>query len=217
MRIRRYLLLIVAIGATLCATATDRFYIEDFSIQPGETQTVSILLENETVFTAFQCDVYLPEGLTASNFALTDRKSSSHSFSANYTTESIIRLLSYSLQIKPFKGNSGALVTFDVTASDDFTGPVTIALRKSLFTTMTGVEVTLDDEECTVTHPSTVIRGDVNDDGAVTINDETSLIDYLLGVNVYPFNHANADVDGNNEISVADATALIDLLLSGGK
>ncbi len=217
MRIRQYLFLIVAIGAALCATATDRFYIEDFSIQPGETQTVSILLENETVFTAFQCDVFLPDGLTASNFALTNRKTSSHTFSATFTTESIIRLLSYSLQIKAFKGNSGALVTFDVTASDDFTGPVEIVLHKSLFTTTTGVEIALDDEACTVTLPSTVLRGDVNDDGAITITDETLLIDYLLGVNVAPFNQNNADVDENGFISIADATALIDLLLSSGK
>ena len=42
----------MTVVAVLCAAATDRFYIEDFTIAPGETKTVSILLENEATYTA---------------------------------------------------------------------------------------------------------------------------------------------------------------------
>lgn len=56
--------------------------------------------------------------------------------------------------------------------------------------------------------------GDVNEDGYVNISDVTTLIDYLLGATVSPFNSAAADVDGNGNINVSDVTALIDLILA---
>lgn len=57
--------------------------------------------------------------------------------------------------------------------------------------------------------------GDVNGDGKVSIDDVTTLIDYLLSGNITPFNVVNADVDEDGSITIADVTALIDLLLSG--
>lgn len=55
--------------------------------------------------------------------------------------------------------------------------------------------------------------GDVNCDGFVTIADVTTLIDYLLGCDVNPFDNDAANVNNDNEISIADVTTLIDLLL----
>ena len=162
--------MVVALGAA----ATDRFYIEDFTISPGETRTVSILLDNEAEYTAFQSDLYLPEGLTAANFALTDRKNANHTLTATVLPDGGIRLLSYSLNLKTYSGNSGALVTFDVTVSEDFEGEATVALRGTLFTTVAGVEVPFDNETCTVSLPSTAIRGDVNGDSSVNISDVTA-------------------------------------------
>ena len=196
----------------LCGAATDRFYIEDFTITPGETVTVSIQLDNETEYTAFQSDIYLPDGLTATNFALTARKSSNHSLTATILPDCGIRLLSYSLQLKTYSGNSGALVTFDLTASDDFEGEATVALRSTLFTTVAGVEIPFVEETCTVTLPSTVPKGDVNGDGSVNISDVTALIDILLSGETAP---QSADCNNDTNVTISDVTALIDYLLSG--
>ena len=201
--------MVVALGAA----ATDRFYIEDFTISPSETRTVSILLDNETAYTAFQSDVYLPEGLTATNFALTDRKNNNHSFTATVLPDGGIRLLSYSLKLKTYSGNSGALVTFDVTASEEFVGPEVITLRTTLFTTEAGVEIPFANETCTVTSASTVQPGDVNGDNEVGISDVSALIDYLLGLGDDWFNTEAADVNGDTIVSIADVSALIDILL----
>lgn len=205
--------LLAAIAVTLGATATDHFYIEDFTIAAGETRTVSILLDNETEYTAFQSDVYMPEGLTADNFALTDRKHSNHSLTYTALPDGGIRLLSYSVKLKTYSGNSGALVTFNVTASDNFALPATITLRNILFTTAAGVEVPFDDENCTVTAPVTVRMGDVNDDGKVDIDDVAALISKVLGNEVSPFIAAAADLNDDTRIDVDDVTALISKIL----
>lgn len=212
---KRRLLLAVMIVVAVCATATDRFYIDDLTIAAGETRNVSILLDNEDVYTAFQSDLFLPEGLSASNFAMTSRKHSNHTFSATERPDGGYRLLCYSLSIRSFSDNSGALVTFDITANDDFSGPATIALCGTLFTTITGVEVSFADEVCIVTLPTTVLKGDVDGDGVVNITDVTVLIDYLLSGHADGINISNADVEEDGSINITDVTVLIDLLLNG--
>ena len=211
----------MTVVAVLCAAATDRFYIEDFTIAPGETKTVSILLENEATYTAFQTDIYMPAGLTVEMedgdyiFDLTDRKSRNHMIASQPQADGAIRVISYSNSINPFSGNSGALVTFNVSAATDFTGPATIALRNTLFTTTAGMEIQLDNEDCIVTVATTNLIGDVNGDEKITISDVTALIDYLLSGDASNIQLENADVNSSGNISISDVTALIDKLLAG--
>ncbi|MBQ9554794.1 MAG: chitobiase/beta-hexosaminidase C-terminal domain-containing protein [Muribaculaceae bacterium] len=63
------------------------------------------------------------------------------------------------------------------------------------------------------TEPVTVVRGDANDDGHVTIDDVTTLIDRLLN-DATPINQANADCDQNGTLSIDDVSSLIDYLLT---
>ena len=58
-------------------------------------------------------------------------------------------------------------------------------------------------------------RGDVNDDGSVSIGYVTALIDYLLSGDSSGVNVAAADCNNDNGVSIGDVTALIDFLLSG--
>jgi len=62
--------------------------------------------------------------------------------------------------------------------------------------------------------PTTVVAGDVNDDGQVNIADVTALIDYLLNQEATSINTQAADMNTDNEINIADVTALIDMLLA---
>ena len=61
----------------------------------------------------------------------------------------------------------------------------------------------------------TVMIGDVNNSGDVTIADVTALIDYLLSGDATGLNLAAADCNDSGDVSIADVTALIDYLLSG--
>ena len=61
----------------------------------------------------------------------------------------------------------------------------------------------------------TVMRGDVDGNGAVNIADVTALIDYLLSDGASGGDPVAADCDLDNTINIADVTTLIDYLLSG--
>lgn len=220
MKMKRYLLFAVFGVVAMCASAQDRFYIEDFSITPGETCTVSILLDNATAYTAFQTDIYMPEGLTIEQedgdyiFELTTRKARDHNIASQPQPNGSIRVMSYSPGVKAYSGNSGALVTFIVTAAADFAGPSTIQLKNTLFTTTAGMEIAFGDEQCVVTVPATGLKGDVDNDGEVGISDVSALIDYLLNGDATGLNLANADLDTDSEVAINDVSILIDKLLN---
>ena len=100
-----------------------------------------------------------------------------------------------------------------------------------------GIKVTYDNSKITVTNnegtttialsevqdmyftneggSSSFKRGDVNNDGDVSIIDVTTLIDYLLSGDDSGINLDAADCNVDSGISILDVTALIDYLLSG--
>ena len=57
------------------------------------------------------------------------------------------------------------------------------------------------------------LTGDVNNDGRVSIDDVTALINYLLSGDVSNINLAAANVNGDGRCSIEDVTALIEILL----
>ncbi len=59
------------------------------------------------------------------------------------------------------------------------------------------------------------LRGDVNDDGNVDINDVTALINYVLTGNSTGLNLAAANVNGDSDVDINDVTALIGFVLTG--
>ena len=103
----------------------DRMSAEDITLASGETRRVSILLDNEMGYSAFQLDLNLPEGLTASNFQLTDR-AGSHAFDVNTLQNGNIRALCYSPALTVINGHEGALLTFEVTAVGDVNGDILV-------------------------------------------------------------------------------------------
>ena len=203
------LFFLMVVAATFSVAATDRFFIEDFIVLPGEVKQVGILLENEAQYTAFQADLYLPDGITLvpNSVVLTNRKAANHSIATSLQADGAIRIMSYSMNLSPYSGNSDTLVTFSVNVDHTINTPVAITLKNILFTTTAGVEITLADEECSI-----FLRGDVNCDGSVSIADVTCLIDLLLAANQHP---KSADVNDDGNVSISDVTFLIDVLLNG--
>lgn len=214
---RSLITLLMVVAATLGVAAADHLYIEDFTINPGDTALVEILLENEVEYTAFQTDLYLPDGLTLDrqSVALTDRKGADHMIATNQLADGAIRLMSYSLSVFPYSGTDGALVAMAIIASETLNGPVVIELRNSRVTTPGGRETTLENSSCTV---NTFLLGDVNSDGRVNVSDAIVLINYLInetqnGQDPSDFNRAAADFNRDGLINVSDASTLINFVL----
>ena len=140
--------------------AQNRFYIENFTINPGETKEVEILLDNITIFSAIQADIYLPEGLSIDQedgeyiFELTSRKAKNHTVSSALLSSGAIRLLIASQTSRTFSGNSGALVTFQLTASSDFIGPQTITINNIIASEADMTQHNLPNETCVVSSSS---------------------------------------------------------------
>jgi endonuclease I len=63
-------------------------------------------------------------------------------------------------------------------------------------------------------HEKSILYGDVNMDGNISISDVTALIDFLLGTQIEVFDILAADVNQDDAISIGDVTALIDKLLN---
>ena len=149
--------------ATLSAAALDRLYINDFTISPGETMTVEIMLDNDSAYTNLQADIYLPEGLTIEQedgdyiFNLTDRKGSDHTITSAVLSSGAIRILITSPTLKTFSGNSGAIATFNIIASSAFDGSKTIEMKNILATDEERVLHHFPNNTCTVTKYEPVV------------------------------------------------------------
>ena len=72
---------------------------------------------------------------------------------------------------------------------------------------------TVNANRCFINDFHTVMYGDVNDDGNLSIDDVTALINYLLSGDAALVNMENADVNNDGKVNIDDVTALIDLLL----
>ena len=105
--------------------AADVMSAQPMTIENGQTQTVTINLDNALNYTAWQFDLRLPDGLTATNLALTSR-AGRHTLDASVIENGIIRVLAYSTSLSSIDGHEGAVMTFDVTASGDIDGDITV-------------------------------------------------------------------------------------------
>lgn len=109
--------------------------IEDFSIEEGETKQIAIRLDNVDAFTAFQADIYLPEGIEIcqNGVALSDRKSNDHVIASALRNNGSVRMLSYSLSLNEYAESNGDLVYLTIKAAEGFIGDFQIEIDNITF------------------------------------------------------------------------------------
>lgn len=160
----------------------NRFYIEDFEIEAGEKKTISMLLDNETAFAAFQTDLYLPEGLSADNFVVGSR-CAEHTIATKNYGDGRIRITCFSASNDNFEGKSGEVVSFSLTAASSFAAECEIDLKNNFFTTANATEFVLPNSSALVTLSKSTVGIDSADldklsvrtsGGRVVINGLTS-------------------------------------------
>lgn len=162
----------------------NRLYMEDFSIEAGETKQVPLLMENEGTYTAFQVDLVLPEGLSIETksdgkpkVTINTDRADDHQMVTNIREDGRISILMMSLESTPISGNSGPIVYFNLIADNDFSGTHQVNIINAEMTTPTGVTTNPADTYCTVTGlepaPILVTSVTLNQDVAVITEGET--------------------------------------------
>ena len=174
-----------------------RIFIDDTSIQEGETMQLAVNLTNDIAFSGFQADVKLPEGLELCQedgeymISLSDRKGSDHVLTSAMLPDGTIRILSYSMNLNDFAGADGALVYLTVKANQHFVGDYEISIDNITFTQADLTEYSLEPTLCRIAG-TTSIEGVDNNVIVVSIGDYIVVKNAKLGsvVNVYASNGA---------------------------
>lgn len=126
-------------------------YIAPFKIDAGKTKEISLMLDNETNFTAFQTEIVLPEGLSLVEGSLrpTDRIAT-HTLSSRTFEGGVTRLVCFSTANALIAPGKGPILTFTVKASPVAVGTKDIKLQKQLFSLPNAVERELNDSSAEV-------------------------------------------------------------------
>lgn len=135
-----------------------------FTISQGKSMTVTLDMSNpEREVTAFQCEVYLPEGLTIdkNNWgkykltfdAETGRTDAScHTISAAQYNTDAVKFLCYSVEKDAFHGENGAVIDIPLTAADTMAdGEYIIRIENIIITCTDKSEIKPADTKTTVT------------------------------------------------------------------
>jgi hypothetical protein len=90
----------------------DQLNAADISIKPGETRQVEITLDNASGYSALQCDVLLPQGLSIVGTSVAGKHKNESQNMDGATT----RIVAYSMEGRQFDGDDKAVFTITVSA-----------------------------------------------------------------------------------------------------
>ena len=101
--------------------------IQDLSIEQGTTEAVlPISLTNESSITGFQCDLYLPSGVSVATdeygdyvIAVARTTAKRHTISTSLQADGALRILCTSMTNATFSGNSGTVLNVTLTVSEN--------------------------------------------------------------------------------------------------
>ena len=181
----------------------------------GKQMTMPIALKNTHQITGLQMDLYLPEGVTVATnsrgklvVTTTERMDGNYTLTGN-VMDGFVRIVGYSADSDAFTGEDGDIlnVTLDI-AEDLADGDYAIKIKDIVLSDVNSTEYHPADVEATLTVKSYTL-GDVDDSGAININDVVWIINYILNRTNGTFIPEAADVDGSGSININDVVTLI--------
>ena len=144
--------LVREIMSARAAAAGYSFDILPFVLDAAGSKTIAIELTDPTEsFTAFQCDLYLPEGVSVDKdkrgryaFSFNEERTdaSCHTLSSALQADGAIRVLCYSANTYNFLGTEGALLNIPLTAETSLAnGVYEFTIANTVLTYVDGVKV----------------------------------------------------------------------------
>lgn len=181
-----------------------------------------VFMLNDDDITAFQCDIYLPEGLRLKmneeedyNITLSERATSSHSVATSVLDDGGIRIAVYSSKSKPFRENIGELFTLDLEYVEGATDPQLVEIRNIYLSTADEREFNPNNIGSVVTIKDYTL-GDVNNDGIIELYDAAYISQYLRKETPWDFTFPAADTDADGKISIGDLVGVLNIVLGNG-
>ena len=205
-------------------------FVEEFNVEPcivnkltlanlegkrNNQVVMPIGLTNETPITGLQFDLYLPNGVTVATksngkmmIETTDRMDENYTITGNLM-DGYVRIVGYSGDGDAFTGNRGDILNVTLDISNDIdVGEHPIYIKDIVLSDVVNTEYHPADVESKLTIESYTL-GDVDNSGAININDVVCIINYILNRPVETFIIEAADVDGNGSININDVVMLI--------
>ena len=172
-----------------------------------------IALNNEDEISGFQFDLFLPTGISVATKAngkmmisTTERMDGNYTISSNQMG-SFVRIVGYSVDGDAFIGTEGDILNIALNISEEIAeGDNIIYIKSIVLSDVNNTEYHPADIQATLTIKSI---GDVDDSGAININDVVCIINYILNRSTGTFIEGAADVDENGTININDVVVLI--------
>ena len=200
-------------------------YIEGTEAFVGQQIRLSLKMNNTIAPTGFQCDVYLPDGVTAAQdedgFYLMDiSEERTTSKKTDYVSSVLqpdggLRFMCSSTRSYTFSGNEGEVAYLMVDIDPNMEeGTYPLILRDVKISDANANAYRVEYVKTTLTiHTYTI--GDANNDGDIDVADFTAIANYILGTPPATFVEKAADVNVDDEIDVADLTGVANIILYG--
>lgn len=182
-------------------------------------------MNNTIASTGFQCDVYLPEGVTAAQdedgFYLMDiseerTTSKKTDFSSSVLQpDGGLRFMCSSTKSYTFSGNEGEVAYLMVDIDPNMEeGTYPLILRNIEISDANSNPYRVSYVKTTLT-VNTYTLGDANNDGSIGVSDFTAIANYIMGTPPASFVEKAADVNVDGVISVSDLTGEANIILYG--
>lgn len=98
--------------------AENKIKIHDVEAVAGDTISVQVEILNQEAFVGFNMDIPLPPGFTYIKGSDRLHRHTDHIFNIGVVGNNVVRMISFSIQLNPFSGNKGVIVSFDVATPD---------------------------------------------------------------------------------------------------
>lgn len=203
-------------------TEKDRIFGDDVNVYIGYTADLHINMLNETIFTAYQFDLVLPDGITIAKnendkyiVSKGNRYSDdSHQVSIEDLGNNTFRFICVSLHNGIINGTEEALLSISLKANAEMTEGKYEATIKNIIMT-TGDEKRYNSNNCSFTiETMTLLKGDANGDNEIDVIDVVCIINYIMGNPSENFNMLAADINDDGEVDIFDVMKTINLALT---
>lgn len=194
----------------------------DVTTAAGKEFELPILLKNAVDISAFQFDLYLPEGFTVAvdedgleKIEVGSRSSSRrHVIDCARQKDGSLRVVCYSMKNYNFENTDGDVAKVCIKAPAGIAdGTYSVVLKNIVLSTAKSekfeVAKILGTLEVNSTKP-----GDINNDGTLNVADVTGLVAIVLGESSDEVPSHVADLTGDGKIQVNDVVALVNLILT---